>query len=897
MTNQLNNPVHERYVYHVNLISDTTMKDIATEFVIFSRCNQTDFSLGRNTIQQFLMLIRDVPFSDLGLEKFQELFTGEIDKDRHHNASKALRAFFAYILTHNLWHSNHSEAYENFIANDTYRKFTTDVFFSDAFIPAKYLASFFESYIQSEPFCFDCIKTELDLCNIKDNDLRLVTKHFVEFLKINKIEQPNRVLHPMLISFENIKLSELTPDKFKDIVFQALEKNREHGRALRIFLGYLINHTDYSDRYPNHFEDFNLYTEYADYLIYQEKYSIESFTKFISLFADCEPLSLRRYGTKNVWQVTKLNTSNPLLINLLDEAFKYHSGANKADERFYELFTESCSMVASVKSISDFNYSMFEEQFNFFNAISKKCIKHLIFFYLMILDKEDGTNIFKIGDPIDKNMLMRADFSALYTDGYKLVHLNRYEPCPTIDKWVLNPNVYISTSTRARSQRYYAMNYNNIENPLYKDLAKKFFWQRDVSVHTSATLTVTVLAASLNYISNIKEMYIDAAGGNIVYEHILGNDIYNLTAHLKTISNNSSTYKSYITILKDFLRYCKENNLLIVDNVCFSYLKYSGKKKKTGGEKVPNDILFNLQSSMLDTLDDSYENLLYFAIFHLLVETDIRPSQLLSLEISQIEETMKKGQFMIRSISKTSKGQVVTAHISSYAHRYLERVISHTQALRDECLDDDLKEKIFLTRNKQKLRNQIHVISIGSFNYYLKGHCEKISIKPFTTGNLRDTHMTLAREYIKKNNLSQMHEKILTGHKSVSTTNSHYIDRDIKTYIEATHSIIIGDVDLKGEVHGCNNTTYDRSAEVEQGCGYCSKDCCDIPEPLVGCLLCDGFKTYLDKIPYFESCINQLDNSIAQAQFEHDKQHLNSLKRLYCAYLAKLYTLKENQNA
>lgn len=516
----------------------------------------------------------------------------------------------------------------------------------------------------------------------------------------------------------------------------------------------------------------------------------------------------------------------------------------------------------------------------------------------MILNKPNGKNIFKISDPIDKNMLARLDFYELYSNGFELVMFNKHEPCPTINKWVLNPNAHVSTSTRARTYKYYAMDFNKIENPFYRDLAKAYFWQKSTNVASSVYATTSTLTTLLNYISNLKKLYADNSNGNVIYQHIVGVDIYNINCHLQSIYTEPSTFKGYITVLKDFLTFAKKYNLLKVDNVCFQYLRTKTKKKYKGGKRVPDDILFKLQSHLLGIIDDSHspENLIHFVIFQLLVETNIRPNQLLSLKISQIEETLKKGQFMIRSISKTSNGQPEVTHISSYAHRYLETVIKHTEPLRNECTDPELKDNIFLTRNKKKLRNQIHAMTVPSFNRFIKRHCDELSLPTFTTGNLRDTHMTLAREYVKRHNLSKLHEKELTGHASSTTTDSNYIDKDIKIFIEATYGILIGDVDIKGEVHNCNNTKYDKSVEVEKSCGFCGKDSCDTLTPLITCLLCDGFKAYLDRIPFFEARISELDETINQAPFEHDRQHLQSLKRLFCAYLAKLYTLKENQN-
>lgn len=896
-TQTTGNPL-EQYKFYIDLISDIELKNVISDFIIFFKTKRTDIPLREKSLLKFLRLARNLSFSELSLEKFQELFESEANVRPDSSCSKILRLFFAYIFVYIKYPKKHSKSFEKLATNHIYSNFIKNILLSNKFLEAKVIASFFESFITSTPFCFRFYKTEAHLTNVKDKDLRLVLKNFVEFLYDKKINQDQRNLYHMLISLQDIKLSELNPHKFKEIAFVDIKENSTAIKLYRVFFGYLLKFTDYISNFADYFIYLELYSEIVDIILHSDVMPNDTFFKFLSMLTEYRPFILHLYSPAKIIQLIPLNTTNPLLIRLFNKLCKNTLNNNKCDEKFFELFTHSCSRLELLESITDFNYTIFKEQFEFFDVISRQCIKQLIYFYLMILNYPDGKNIFKIGDPIDKNMLMRLDFYELYSNGFELVMLNKHEPCPTINKWVLNPNAHVSTSTRARTYKYYAMDFDNIENSFYRDLAKAYFWQKSTNVASSVYSTTSTLTILLNYLSNLKKLYPDNTDSNI-YQHIIGVDIYNINCHLQTIYTEPSTFKGYITVLKDFLIFAKKHNLLKVDNICFEYLRTKPSKKYKGGERVPDDILFKLQSHLLGIIDDSNspENLIHFVIFQLLVETNIRPSQLLSLKISQIVETMKKGQFMICSTTKTSNGQIEETHISAYAHRYLETVIKHTDPLRKKCTDPELKDCIFLTRNKKKLRNQIHTITVQSFNRFIKKQCDELSFPSFTTGNLRDTHMTLAREYVKKNNLNKMHEKELTGHANSTITDSNYIDKDIKTFIEATHGILIGDVDIKGEVNNCNNTKYDKSVEVEKSCGFCGKDSCDTLTPLITCLLCDGFKAYLDRIPFFEARINELDKLINQAPFEHDRQHLQSLKRLFCAYLAKLYTLKENQNA
>lgn len=152
--------------------------------------------------------------------------------------------------------------------------------------------------------------------------------------------------------------------------------------------------------------------------------------------------------------------------------------------------------------------------------------------------------------------------------------------------------------------------------------------------------------------------------------------------------------------------------------------------------------------------------------------------------------------------------------------------------------------------------------------------------------------MTRAVEYALKKGISLLEVSALTRHKNFDTTNNHYVAQKIRDYLEATYMISIGNVDLKGQIIVAPEKDCKKEDLVDDSCGYCFKESCGIFNGL-DCPMCNGFVVTLDRIHFFESKIAVIDSKIHLAQIPHDKEHLLAIKRLYVAYLERLYILKE----
>lgn len=105
--------------------------------------------------------------------------------------------------------------------------------------------------------------------------------------------------------------------------------------------------------------------------------------------------------------------------------------------------------------------------------------------------------------------------------------------------------------------------------------------------------------------------------------------------------------------------------------------------------------------------------------------------------------------------------------------------------------------------------------------------CKQLNIPPYSASNLRDTHMTKTREFKMQNSLSDMEHAVLTDHTTKDLDLQHYVDISIKTIMEAMHGVIIGNVDLNGEI--VEDTKISRSIQDGIMSKLQSKGCSPTP--------------------------------------------------------------------
>ena len=130
--------------------------------------------------------------------------------------------------------------------------------------------------------------------------------------------------------------------------------------------------------------------------------------------------------------------------------------------------------------------------------------------------------------------------------------------------------------------------------------------------------------------------------------------------------------------------------------------------------------------------------------------------------------------------------------------------------------------------------------------------------------------------------------KLVTGH-DLGTQFKYYDKPDMIDFCQRFYQVEIGSIHIAGRVE--EKSTAPKSQTVMNGCGHCDSEHCLLHGNLE-CLMCSHFVATIDNIPYFEQMIRDLDSAIQSQPIQHEREFLNSKKRLCVAYLKELYELK-----
>lgn len=323
----------------------------------------------------------------------------------------------------------------------------------------------------------------------------------------------------------------------------------------------------------------------------------------------------------------------------------------------------------------------------------------------------------------------------------------------------------------------------------------------------------------------------------------------------------------------------------------FNYLTQYEEPSKQTAHAIPDGDLAKLSRLMAQNAKDNYNAKLFYAIFHIALETEFRLSQILHLTIDSIKPTMKPNQFCIHSNSKTSHGRIDKYVITDLTYRHIIDIIEETGKLRAQA-EESVAQYIFLLLGRSR---SVTVLNIETFRAYMKNCCDELNIPRYTSQNIRDTHMTKAFEYILRNGKGDLEMKILSKHRNLDTTKSHYIELELEKMLEATYGIIIGDKNLiapdKNVVLEIPSEVNTEDSVVEHGCGSCTCKRCVVSSALP-CLACEYFVTTIAHEKYFVKAIENIDKLIDKANTKHDIDDLTTIKTLYVLYLQAIYRKK-----
>lgn len=736
----------------------------------------------------------------------------------------------------------------------------------------------------------DEIIKSLDTTQFLDSNMSNSLIHYLETYKIRTNIQENsfrNVVYSFIKIFPLIKdvyLKDFTWELFRNIGI----KNPEHIKPLISFYIFLI-------------ENNSLKKKEVGKLIHLIDYLKKGLSKTI-LLEICQeknPLKYFSYvihGDKK-HTVFYLNIDNDFVLELLREYVALSPQTNYAHKNFFELFSDSLSFLKDINEIQDiydFSYEIFESQFKYYENVNEsKHLRILVNFYVFLFQKTANHDLFGRNAKVDFFSIKKPTFIKAYKNGYRTVYFNPIDPVPQTDYWFLNVNGFDYNTSSINDQKTVEVSFADIKNVTYRNWVKEWLWKDNQSLYTKIH-SLPHVRYFFNFIEDLKNgkissIYVKRQKNKS--ETISLNEVLAFKKHIFSAIENNRTINSYIYEPRAVLVYLNNEKITEIETGIFYHLKAVLDTNYNNSKAISDEDLKKLSAIMKVKAEGSYENALYYAIFYIALETEFRISQIANLKIDCVKPTAKKNEFVIKSITKTSNGELVEQPITTYVKRHIDEILRITKPLRESCPVESTKTYLFIKEaNKKGLFN---TISEEGFNTFLSKCCEEAGIEKVTASNLRDTHMTKAEEFIIRNALSDVEQSILTGHKNVDTTSRHYIENQIKEMLETIHGAIIGNVDINGQImEKADESLARKENEVSNKCGYCSSESCH-NFTYLDCMMCNSFVATVDRIPYFEEQIKVVDEKIKLATSPHSKEDLVNIKQLLLNYLQALLLKKE----
>lgn len=590
---------------------------------------------------------------------------------------------------------------------------------------------------------------------------------------------------------------------------------------------------------------------------------------------------------------------NQLTLKLLSDFWLQTLNQSNDYMEFYNLFPLSIKGL-NIDSASDYSYATWKTQTNFYAkkaADSKHCLENLNRYYLFInniVSDKNGVGIFNQSDPIDTVILSRDHFAKYTLEGYSYIYFNPFTHYPSSDKWMLNFNGYEEKSTKLSSNNIRSFDFKKVIDPFYRDCLKDFIWNSHLSPSVMNDNSFR-LAYLLNFIYKMKSIkdYPNPDFSNFNFY-----EADQIKAYIAETKGEGGTGNSYLSYLKMFIRYCVQNRNFVIDKYFYKHLiAFQGNHLNTA-KAIPDEDLAKLNDILRKHQYESEVKTFYYAIFHICLQTSLRISQICHLNYDCLSNTMKNGQYKIKTVSKTSNGEKYKTIISKETGKQIKDIIKLTDENRQNCKDSKLAKYLFLKKDQMEGLGYSPVRP-ANFKKYLYECCDEVNIPKYGPSNLRDTHITKAFEYRLRNGMSDAAQEILTGHPNLNTDASHYIQENLIQMLETTYGIIIGDVDIKGKIVSEEDNSIQQKYSVENGTGYCEARNC-VLETTLPCLYCKEFITTVQHKPYFIAMMNQVDDKLKEVdktvdpdKQQHRKDDLLAIKELIARYIYHINLIEE----
>lgn len=737
-----------------------------------------------------------------------------------------------------------------------------------------------------------------NLTNIIDEELSASIKRYFDKLKYITDYTPGSLRGVQLdtdafvsVLFSGRTLTDITRECISDVLFDS--SNKYIYGSNKVLIPLLCHFAD---------EGFDVPDGLADIAMFAKDKPLVTGNLMKRMLL--EPHADRWYYIRRIWsddskaefkspgqRYVYIDHASKEIREIIADFLTEYGHSEKEIDDFCSYFSDSMQP-HTVETINDFSYKTYRTQLQYFydKGITTRIISQTITAFYLYIWRKYNDKLF-VNDYVDVKLLLRPDIGRLILQGYEIVNYTPSEPAPESDLWILCYEDMITSNSMVKNGMFNVLvDFTKIRCSLYKQYVKEWFWGYPAELE-SKTSDLRSITDGFNYIFKLKkgeELSLHTSPSNDLTITI--NDIVAWKQWvLNTVSNNRSR-NHRIYAMRRAITYISDKGLCNFESGVFYHLTFSLNQNYDNSNPINDDDLRKLAKVFKDEANNSTFGKICYAVFYIALETEFRPSQIFALEKNCVVETAKKNEHVVVSRAKTTAGERKEFPITEYTKREIDEIISVTDEYRDCMTTSELNNYLFIVPRRRP--GHFQILTPERFNTHMKKCCNIAGIDKYTISNLRDTHMTKAEEEAIRKSLSDVQMKVLTGHANPNSDRT-YMRPSIRTMLEATHGAIIGNIALEGTVLTEKTSYMTDENEVSHSCGYCSSKSCD-NFTYLDCMLCKNFTTVIDRLPYFEEQVEQINAALSTASIPHDKEDLVNIKRLLLGYIEKILMLKEN---
>ena len=549
----------------------------------------------------------------------------------------------------------------------------------------------------------------------------------------------------------------------------------------------------------------------------------------------------------------------------------------------------------NIKDIYDFNLETFKNSIEYYYNKESRLFMSLVMSFFHYCAALTGYNFFEDAS-LNIKILDKPGLAYHIATGYELIVYSYLDNIPRNDKWALAYDKKHDKGTFHPSSEVLYFNFSEIREPNFRYMTKEFVWRSQKSLRVKRNILVD-LKHFFNYVSDLREgreLSIFCKPGRKADHDITIDEINAYITHLNHLKLSQRTIVTKMDHVRCMFSCLSMQGHDIPKGVFYALYNRNSYLRANTSKAIPDHELELIHNVLLQNAKKEILYAVYYAIFYLAINTELRISEIVSLRQDCVIETLKKGEYILLSRRKDDTTEYAEIPITQYTKRQIDIILDITKDLRVNSTDN-VKELLFIVPGSGTFHSR--VITVQNFRKYFQKECKNAVSKEYSPQNLRDTYMTKALRLKLKEGLSDIELSALTGHNTTSVLTNNYADLSVEEMLELTHGIIIGNVDhITGEILSeVPDYIATKENEVANQCGYCKSDSCN-STTLLDCLMCSSFVTTPSKRGFFEKQIRIINYKIKNAACQHDREDLVAIKKLHLFYICAIDKLEVNNN-